>query len=190
MGSFLKETTHFYHSCSFLERNAMIALQITQIKPFMSKLLSGDVFDNFLLAEATVSTAYTYTIDGHRNKDFYTREEWNDPSLCPTPYASWAEMRPLIFQLIKGNRTPLYFKFVLQLSPANTSKLLIANACNVPPEQIKGLLLTIKYDQNGVLITTGTSLHTFMMTKEPDEIWDKALVKFLAGKGISFDYYQ
>lgn len=53
----------------------MLALQITSMKAFMNHLLVADTFENFLLAEATVSTANTYQIDGHINKDFYTQEE-------------------------------------------------------------------------------------------------------------------
>ena len=49
----------------------MIALQITALKPFMSALLSGDLFDIFLLEEATLATAATYTINGRVNKAFF-----------------------------------------------------------------------------------------------------------------------
>ena len=61
----------------------MLALQITNTKNFMAQLLTGDGFDPFLLAEATVSTAHTYTIDGHVNREFFTSEEQNDPQICP-----------------------------------------------------------------------------------------------------------
>ena len=44
----------------------MIALQITSMKQFMSQLLAGDTFDVFLLEEATLTTAFTIQIDGHR----------------------------------------------------------------------------------------------------------------------------
>ncbi len=165
----------------------MIALQITQLKQFMSQLLSGEVFDNFLMSEATVSTAYTYTIGGHRNRALSPAEEWNDHSLCPAPYASCAGLEPHLFQLIKGTKTPLYFKIILQLSPENTEKLLTANPCDVAPNQIKALLLTIKYDGTKAILTTGTSFTTFLMSKEPDEIWDKAVTQFLSKKNVSFE---
>ena len=41
----------------------MIALQITGLKNFMNAMLTGNVFDTFLLEEASVSTAVTYNID-------------------------------------------------------------------------------------------------------------------------------
>lgn len=153
----------------------------------MKELLSGEVFDNFLMSEITLSTAYAYTIDGHKNKDFFSDEEWKELQENQRTMATWAEMKPLIFQLIKGNKTPLFFKLILQLTPENTAKLLSANHCEVPSEQIKALLLTIRYDGNKVVLTTGTSFTTFLMTKEPDEIWDKAMKLFLAKKEIPFE---
>lgn len=163
----------------------MLALQITNTKNFMAGLLTGDSFDAFLLAEATVSTAHTYTIDGHVNKDFFTSEEQADPQICPYDFSPWQEMKGLLFQLIKGKRTPLYFKFVLHLKPELVSKLLAQEHCSLPTQQIKALVLTIKYDGSHAILTTGTAYHTFVMSKEPDEIWDKALTEYLFRKNIS-----
>lgn len=165
----------------------MLALQITSMKTFMNHLLVADTFENFLLAEATVSTANTYQIDGHINKEFYTAEELSDPSCCPYDFALWKDIKPYVFQLIKGKKTPLFFKVVLHLKPENVGKLLAAGGCSVPTEQVKALVLTCKYDGSHAVLTTGSSFHTFIMSKEPDEIWDKALIQFLTKKGIEFE---
>ncbi|MFG6358473.1 MAG: hypothetical protein K1W26_16890 [Acetatifactor sp.] len=165
----------------------MLALQITNTKNFMAQLLTGDSFDPFLLAEATVSTAHTYTIDGHVNKEFFTSEEQADPHICPYDLCLWQEMKGLLFQLIKGTRTPLYFKFVLHLKPELVSKLLAEGNCSLPAQQIKALVLTIKYDGSHAILTTGTAYQTFVMNKEPDGIWDKALTGYLSRKNISYE---
>lgn len=165
----------------------MLALQITNTKNFMAQLLTGDCFDPFLLAEATVSTAHTYSIDGHVNRDFYTPEELTRPEICPYDFALWQDMKPLLFQLIKGTHTPLYFKFVLHLKPELTGKLMAANNCSMPIEQIKALVLTIKYDGTHAILTTGSAYHTFVMNKEPDTIWDKALTGYLSRKNIAYE---
>ena len=96
-------------------------------------------------------------------------------------------MKPLCFNLIKGKRTPLFFKFVLHLKQESVGKLLAAGNCNIPTEQIKALVLTIKYDGSQVVLTTGSAFHTFVMSKEPDNIWDKALQQFLARKNIDYE---
>ena len=61
----------------------MKAYRISDLKNFMNKLLLSDHFDYFLLEEGTIVTANTYRIDGHVQKDFYTKEEQEDKTLCP-----------------------------------------------------------------------------------------------------------
>ncbi len=165
----------------------MLALQITSMKSFMNHLLVADTFENFLLAQATISTANTYQIDGHMNKEFYTAEELSNPACCPYDFVRWKDLKPFVFNLIKGKKTPLFFKLILHLQPQNVGKLLAAAGCSVSSEQVKALVLTIKYDGSHTVLTTGSAYHTFIMSKELDEIWDKALMQFLSRKGIAFE---
>ena len=95
----------------------MKAYQIKAIKNFMGKLLGTDAFDSFLLAEAVITTYNTFTIDGHMEKEFFTGDINNDDALPPYEFSKWEDMRALCFDLIKGKRTPLNFKFVLHLKP-------------------------------------------------------------------------
>lgn len=162
----------------------MLAIQITSVKSFMNQLLAGDTFDIFLLEEAVISTANTYTIDGHINTDFYPTEERES---ITDEFQLWSELKGLCFNLIKGRHTPLYFKFVLHLKPEKADTLLSKEHSSVDSSQVRGLILTIKYEGSKVILTTGTSYHTFVMDKEPDRIWDKAIVKYLSGKGIPFE---
>ena len=159
----------------------MIALEILSMKNFMSHLLSGETFDIFLLEEATISTANTYTIDGHMNVDFFPTEE-RDPEHIPYEFRPWSELKGLCFDLIKGKNTPLFFKFVLQLKPEHLPRIL-----GPEPSQVKALVLNIRYDGNKALLTTGTSYHTFVMSKEADLAWDNALCKYLSEKGIGYE---
>ena len=50
----------------------MIAIQLLQVKDFMNKLLRTDLFDHFLLSEATIRGKGSYEIDGHLVPDFYS----------------------------------------------------------------------------------------------------------------------
>ena len=165
----------------------MLALKISSAKNFMNHFLVADTFDNFLMAEATISTANTYQIDGHINKEFYSTEEPTDSTALCYDFAEWKDMKPLCFNLIKGKRTPLFFKFVLHLKPEAVGKLMAAGNSNISAEQIKALVLTIKYDSTQVVLTTGSAFQTFVMSKEPDTIWDKALQQFLARKSIDYE---
>lgn len=163
----------------------MIAFQVKELKNFMHKLLSTDCFDSFLLEEATVTAATTFQIDGHLNRDFYSREEWEDAALRPYDFASWKDMRGLCFDLIKGKRTPVNFRFVLHLTPEHTAALLQKNDLSPASEQVKAFVLNIKYDGSTLNLITATALHTFLPDKTPDRIWDAAMRSFLAKKEIS-----
>ena len=91
----------------------MLALKIMSTKNFMNHLLVTDTFDNFLLSEATISTANTYQIDGHINKEFYSSQDLDMVPPLPYEFSEWKDMKSLCFNLIKGKRTPLFFKIIL-----------------------------------------------------------------------------
>ena len=93
----------------------MLAIQIKDVKTFMSKLLSGNTFDSFLLEEAQIHTFNTFVIDGHQNRDFYTKEELEDPEAFPYEYSEWKNMKTICFQLIKGKKVPTFMKIILHL---------------------------------------------------------------------------
>ena len=164
----------------------MISLQIKELKNFMGKLLTSDCFDSFLLEEATITTYNTFYIDGHIQRDFYTDDEWEDPSLRPYVFSLWKDMRPFCFSLIKGKRTPVSFKIVLHLLPDAVEKVLSQNDTSVTFDQIKGFVLTVRYDGAAITCTTGVSLRTFLPDKGPEKIWDRTLRLFLDKKEISY----
>lgn len=165
----------------------MLALHITSMKQFMNQLLVSDTFDIFLLEEAVIQTANTYTIDGYMNKEFYGKEELESGLIPDYEYSPWSTMKGLCFQLIKGKRTPLSFKFVFHLKPALADRLLAQRECSVDPALVKALVMTIRYDGTKAVITTGCAYHTFVMSKEPETIWDQALLKLLSNKEIPYE---
>lgn len=152
----------------------------------MNQLLAGDAFDAFLLEEATISTANTYTIDGHINKDFFPVYE-RDEAHLPYEFQPWSEIKGLCFNLIKGKHTPIFFKFVLHLKPENAAALLVQQNASVKPQDVKALVLNIRYDGSKAILTTGTAYHTFLMSKDADIIWDKAFCRHLTNKDITFE---
>ena len=167
----------------------MIALQITSMKQFMNQLLVSDAFEPFLLEEASIGAACTFAIDGRINHEFFAGE---DSSGEPAPdekydFRPWSEIKGLCFDLIKGKRTPLFFRFVLHLIPEKAAALLEKEGCDVDPSQIKSMVLNIRYVGSKTILTTGTALHTFLPSKAPDAIWDKSLRKYLDAKGILYE---
>lgn len=165
----------------------MKAYRISDLKNFMNKLLLTDSFDYFLLEEGTIITANAFQIDGHIQKDFYTKEEQEDPSLCPYDFSLWKDIRPFCFQLIKGKRTPLSFKFVLLLMPEHMERILMTGDFSDHGNLVKAFTLTVKYDGSHVTLITGLSTATFLMDKTPEQLWDNAFLKFMNNKQIAWE---
>lgn len=165
----------------------MLAIQIKDIKIFMAKLLSADAFDSFLLEEAQIHTFNTFVIDGHQNKEFYTKEELEDPEVFPYEYSMWKDMKGICFQLIKGKKVPSFMKIILHQKPECTYTILEEGGAKGFIDNLKAFVVTIKYDANGLMLTTGTSFSTFLMDKTPDLLWDQAFRKFLVDAGIAFE---
>lgn len=163
----------------------MLALQITALKPFMNALLAGDLFDIFLLEEASISTAATFTIDGRLNKDFFPSEEWENRHADYRAFLAWQDIKGTCFNLIKGKHTPLRFQFVFQLIPSLTASILVKGNCTVPSELIKALVLTIRFNGEKAVLYTGISYTSFVPDKEPEKLWDAALKQYLYKKGIA-----
>ena len=165
----------------------MTSCRITKIKDFMGKLLTTDCFDSFLLEQATITTYNTFTIDGRLEKAFYTSEEWEDTSVRPYAFSCWTDIRPVCFSLIKGKKTPVHMKFILQLKPEKMQALLTQNELHVPDGFLNAFVITIRYGENGMTCTTGVSYSDFWADKSPERLWDKAFLQFLDKAGIAVE---
>lgn len=164
----------------------MIALQIQDVKDFMGKLLLQHTFDAFLVVEGSVTTYNTFHIDGRLHPDYYTKEEQEALGTDPRHFSLWQELRPFCLELIKGKRTPLGFRFTFQLSRENTAKLLTQTGSSFSPDQVNGLVLNLRYDETGLVCTTGTSLNLFTLDKSLELAWDQMVQKFLASQDLAF----
>ena len=165
----------------------MVALQIQDIKNFMSKLLLSQTFDNFLLVEGSITTFNTFRIDGRLHKIFFTDEESEERGLENREFSLWKEVKPFCLELIKGKKTPLGFKFTFQLSKENTAKLLTSSGItSIQPENVSGLLLNIRYDNGALNVITATNLSLFTLDKTLERAWDDMVKRFLKQQEISF----
>lgn len=164
----------------------MLALQITEIKPFMNKLFLGDTFDAFQLSEAIFVTFNTFHIDGSLQKDYYSSEELETQNLSQQSWSFWRQVRPFCLDLIRGKHTPLEFRIVFRLSPANVEKLLAQSQLPVNPADIDGLFLNLHFRQGMLTCTTGSSLRFFTLDKTLEHLWDDLVKKYLQKQEIVF----
>ena len=155
----------------------MISLKVVDVKAFMNKLLLQNVFDNFWVSEVEVNTSNKFTIQGDLNQGYFSSDELE--ALDQRTYSTWGELRPIIYQIIKGNRTPTSFKMVFLLSQKNTENVLSKSGLPYKYEDIGGLFLNIRFDQNGLYLITGTSIKLFTLDKSLDKVWEKDVKTFL-----------
>lgn len=164
----------------------MLALRITNLKEFMNKLLLQDTFDRFLLSEAFITTYASFHIDGALHHDFFDPGEAEQMKAADIRQCTWQKLRPFCFSIIKGRRTPLNFKIILQLSRDETALLIARSGISIIPEDVLGLYVNCQYDGEKVTLTTGSSLRIFTLDKSLDNAWDQMLLQFLARHDIDF----
>ena len=165
----------------------MISLQITDVKDFMAKLLKTDLFDHFLMPEAVITTSVTCHIDGTLNTSFFATDELDILGLNGLSTAPFSLFRPNCFDLIKGKRTPAYFKFVFLLSPENLIRTIAQSQTGFTASDISGCFLNLKFQNGELLLTTGVSYRIFSPDKSFEQEWDRMIKLFFKNHQIPFE---
>ena len=148
----------------------MKAYRIKDLKGLTSRLFLKEDFDSLLLYEATFQTSAQIVIDGKRNTSFYSQEE--QEALPVKDYLLWSELRPLGFQIIKGKHLPLSFRLIFLWPERNEEA---------------DLLLNLRYDQEKLLVITGTNYHSFTRDRSLEQEWDKEAARFLDRLGVDYE---
>ncbi len=155
----------------------MQSINISDVKTFMKRLLIDNSFDDFLLEDASITTFNTFNIDGHLQKAYYSKEEYEALNLRSLSY--WHEIKPICFELIKGKKTPLGFTFILQLDSFQIKSFY--EKCNLEEskEFISNFFLNIKYENSTLDCITAISYKQFTLDKTIEKEYDKYIEKFL-----------
>lgn len=129
------------------------------IKKFMNFFLKEDKFDKFEVRSCELVTNVSYDIDCKLNKDWYDTPPERD-------YCTWQELRPMVFELIKGKKKPKSMKFVLAVSKKANEKIHNnALAC----------FLNIVFESDKVIVSTGTAQKEFSLDKSLELIWGEKI---------------
>lgn len=151
----------------------------------MSRLLKTELFDHFLLSEAVITTAVTYRVDGRLNPSFFSKDDLDILGLNGLPAAPFSLLRGDCFEIIKGTRTPSYFKFVFLLSPENLKNTLTSVKSPFTEQDISGACLNLIFQNQALTCTTGVSYRVFSADRSFEAEWDKLVCRFFKGHGIS-----
>lgn len=161
----------------------MISLKIEEVKTFMAMLLTNSMFDEFVLKEMEIQTFTSFHVSGQFFENFFSKEELEERS----PGVLWEEIRETALSIIRGNKSPLMMKIVLQLPAASVCKLIESLGGKLRLDDVGGLYLNIRFEKNELHIITGTAIKTFTLDKTLDMEWDGWVRSFLKNKGIQYE---
>lgn len=163
----------------------MVALKIDELKDFTKKLFIGETFDSLLVREANITTFNSFSIDGKVRHGYYSDEELE--LLKIERFSSWKLLRPFCFSLIKGSKLPESFFIVLQLAPDSLKHFLTGKNISFPVEQVNGLYMNLRYEDQVLMCITGTSVDGFTLDKSLEREWDEAVRQFLKKQDVGFE---
>lgn len=147
----------------------MTVIKIEEVKKFMGTLLNSDTFDGFLCKGAEVVSNCTYSVDGRLNSGFFDEKPERE-------YALYSEIRPVLFELIKGKRTPVKISLILMKNRDDESEK------ESPENMVSSKYLNIHFEKGELNISTGVSYSGFTLSKSGEYEWDneaQALLKRL-----------
>ena len=164
----------------------MIGLSLNT-KACMSKLLLKDTFDEFLLVEGEITTFNRFSFDGFVKKEFFKDvDDLECPEALPE-YSKWTMLKGFCLSLIKGNRTPLSFKFVFKLPEERVQQFIEREHLSLKTADVQGLYLNFNYDGSHLTCITGTSLNIFTLDKTLEQAFDLWVKAFFSANEIAWE---
>jgi hypothetical protein len=155
--------------------------EIDDIKKFMNELFNSTRFDSFYLYEARLKTSLEYFIGGRLNHEFYSADDYGDDEKTDDEaqeYVYWKDVKHTLFELMKGKRLPLSFKFILMFNRDNITRLIEMNNLAINPENVGALFYNINYSDGKLQVITGSSIKVFSLDKSLDNIWDDTVERY------------
>jgi hypothetical protein len=149
----------------------------------MAKLLVSDAFDSFCMQEAVIMTSVSYNINGRLHTYFYPEEE---RSRYTDEFIPWSEIRPKLFEMIKGKNLPISFRITLSLATGKMHALMQKESPEGVSSALRALVINIRFENGSVVIMTGTSYDSFVIDRTEEKIWDSAFARFLTAKDIAY----
>ena len=160
----------------------MLSLKITDIKTFAEHLFVKDTFDKFHLHSAAFKTAFYTEIDGRRITE---QTEGSEETAPEDDAVLWKDVRRAAFELIRGDRLPLFFRITLKAS--RSAGRYYKEKSGLQNAGITSLAINLNYQNDVLTLTTGVSYDGFTLDKSAEKLWDADVKGFLDKTGISFE---
>lgn len=98
----------------------------------------------------------------------------------PEELSYWHNIKPICYDLIKGKKTPVKFKFILKADRKLTASLLEEAGLSFSLNDIGGLYINIRYENNILDCISATNLNLFTLDKSLEHAWNEYVNKFLS----------
>ncbi|KXL52576.1 hypothetical protein CLNEO_19850 [Anaerotignum neopropionicum] len=139
----------------------MLAFTVYDTKKIMAYLLKGDIFDHFAFRQAEIYSFASFSINGTKDETLLTEED-------KEPYCLWSEIKPIVFETVKGKRLPKSMKLVFSLTKEKTNRY--PNA--------KAVFLNLLFREGTLLCTTSVAEETFSLEQKANKQWDEDILAF------------
>lgn len=143
----------------------MLVLQIEQIKEFMNHLFASDMFDRFHVSDCEIVTFVTFRVEGKCHETWYDTDEKPDDD---TGVITWSVLKPTIFELIKGKKTP---------------SVMCIDFCHYMPNGDVGSM-RVRYEKDELFVYTGYMQKEFSLDKSGQQEWDDNCMEFIRKNNI------
>ncbi|MDD3251855.1 MAG: DUF5721 family protein [Lachnospiraceae bacterium] len=162
----------------------MVSFKMEELRTFTAQLFLKEIFDGWLVREAVIVTFNSFTIDGHIRQGYYSEQELEENKI--EELSSWKVLRPICYSLIKGRKLPESFQITLQLPPDDVEEFLRNAQLDLTVNQVQGLYLNIRYENNEIHCVSGTSLNIFTLDRQIEIEWDEATRLYFKDHKIPF----
>ena len=154
----------------------MRSFEAENAKAYLNGLFTEERYDSFYMYEARIKAALDYYISGKKNDGYEDTEDGEEGDR--EEYVIWKDIKQTVLMLMKGDRLPISLKLVLMFHRDNIKRLCEMNNLPVDEQEIGGLFMNLTFEQERLVITTGTSLKVFTMDKTLEKLWDDTVEKF------------
>ncbi len=144
----------------------LISIPESNVKDFMKKLLKETLFDNFEINGVEIISFTKFEISGKLYED-------NERKNC-----TWRELRPYIFNIIKGTQKPKIIKIIFSLPKEYLAKIHPNGA---------SFYINMLFENDQICFTTGSSEKNFSLDKTVASNWDNYVKNFFNKNNILFD---
>ncbi len=163
----------------------MVSVKILDIKAFMSELLVHDLFDTFLVSDIDIVTSNHFKMSGKLYKNFFSSDELE--LLQGREHSFWKEIKPIVYNVIKGKKMPLSMKIILMLPPPSVESIIKKSDIGLSEKDVNGMFLNFIFENGELMCITGSSIKVFTLDKALDNLWDEMAVGFLKSSGIAVE---